>query len=123
MLQTAPSETQSSVEVVPLKRELALAGLTIAEAYNRLGLEGQPCFIFERKGEAAQDPYAYLFFSPQEELTIREGSLRIRTEEGEVEIPGNPVESLKRHLESYALGASDSLPPFACGAVGYLGYD
>lgn len=93
-------------------------------AFARLGLQGEPALVFEQApGGSAPSRHAYLFFTPRETLRVREGKLT-RERNGRVtRVAGEPLVALKGLLESYRRAPTAGLPPFACGAVGYLGYD
>jgi anthranilate synthase component 1 len=110
-------------QVESVTRELPGDTLTLAGAFLRLGLADKPCLAFEQVEGMKPSRYSYLFFEPFETLRVRDGSLTVEREGGKHTFAGKPLETLKERLESYRTKETEGVPPFACGAVGYLGYD
>ncbi len=103
------------IAVVPFVRELR--GVTPDVLALRLALgRAQPSFLMERKGLSS------LFLKPRQTLSIRDGVFTVYTDGIQTVVPGNPLNALQAHLEKFNL-VGKGLPPFAAGAVGYLGYD
>jgi anthranilate synthase component 1 len=117
------SELPGPIEVVPVVRTLPAPFPSLSEAFQRLGLDGQPCFALDPVREAETGRYAYLFFDPYETFRIREGIFS-REAAGEVrELTGNPLAVLQQSLRRFRLRGGTQVARFGSGAVGYLGYD
>lgn len=104
-----------SFSVVPLVRELR--GVTADVLAVRSGLGGKrPSFLMETKGRS------FLFLKPRELLSIRDGAFSVESNGSSQTFAGNPLSALQTYLEKFRL-VGKNLPPFAAGAVGYIGYD
>lgn len=103
-----------------LVRELPGDLLTPVGAYLRLR-GGAPSFLLESGASAAGAArWSFLGTGPVETLWV-EGGKAFSSTEGE--LPGNPFTALGRRLAGRRAAAVPGLPPFAGGAVGWLGYE
>ncbi len=105
----------------PLLKELEDV-LAPAEACQRLHLEKESCFLFERASGNGSNT-SYLMFSPIVTFRIRPEGLLVERDGFCETVLGNPVRELQRILEKSLVDAGKEVPLFSCGVVGYLGYD
>ncbi len=103
----------------PIVRELPGDLLTPVGAYLRLRGRG-PSFLLESgasSGGAAR--WSFVGAGPAEALAVTGGVARA----GGRALPGNPFGALGRYLERLRASSIPGLPPFAGGAVGWVGYE
>jgi anthranilate synthase component I len=104
---------------------LPLGGRNIAEIQAELLQKGDEYFaVVERPAKKT----TYLYFSPIEVLTIKEGALtRERRQKTEKKVETvdstNPLLSLKTYLSEITQISKGKLPDFSTGFFGYVGYD
>ncbi|MBI3299631.1 MAG: anthranilate synthase component I family protein [Elusimicrobia bacterium] len=104
----------------PILRELPGDLLTPVGAYLRLRGKS-PSFLLESgasSGGAAR--WSFLGTGPVETLTVKDGAARSSTEGV---LPGNPFMALGKRLAARRAADVPGLPPFAGGAVGWVGYE
>ncbi|MCU0303008.1 MAG: anthranilate synthase component I family protein [Thermoanaerobaculales bacterium] len=107
-------------EVVPLVRELTSDTVTPFTVYSRLARGGRNPFLLESvSGGERVARYSFAGVDPYRIVEIREGRAQV---DGAPE-DGDPVEVLRRVTDPGRVAILDDLPPFAGGAMGYLGYD
>jgi anthranilate synthase component I len=131
-------ELAEGVDFVPVYRELMSDSLSPVQAFARLD-RGVAAGLFEsviggekvgRYSFVASDPFL-LIEARAADVTIRskkpsasgkgEGEKAAwETEQLSVE---NPLETLRRHVQSIRVAHLKELPPFIGGAVGFAGYD
>lgn len=116
----------SGYDVTPLARELPADTWTPVAAFLRLAGDGRrPSFLLESvEGGEHLSRYSFLGSRPFETLVVKGGRVLARREDGgTVELPGNPFMALGERLALYRAARDSSLPRFAGGAVGILGYE
>ncbi|MBI4422320.1 MAG: anthranilate synthase component I family protein [Elusimicrobia bacterium] len=107
----------------PVVRELSGDLLTPVGAYLRLRGRG-PSFLLESgasAGGAAR--WSFAGAGPIEALRVEAGVATATDAGGTRALPGNPFQALGRRLEAWRATAVPGLPPFAGGAVGWVGYE
>ena len=117
-------EFASGAGLVPVYREIIADLDTPLTVFAKVAGDQSHAFLFEsleggekwgRYSFIGLDPIA-IFESHGERVTLRrDGAVSI--------LQGNPLETLKELLSSFAPCSADYLPRFFGGAVGYLGYD
>ena len=107
-------------EVVPLVRELTSDTVTPFTVYSRLARGGRNPFLLESvEGGERVARYSFAGVDPFRVVEIRGGGVLV---DGVPEA-GPPIEALRRVTAPGRVAEVDGLPPFAGGAMGYLGYD
>jgi anthranilate synthase component 1 len=107
-------------EVVPLVQELTSDTVTPFTVYSRLAATGRNAFLLESvEGGERAARYCFAGADPVRVVELRRGQVFV---DGAPE-EGPPVELLRRATELGTVAPVEDLPPFAGGAVGYVGYD
>jgi anthranilate synthase component I len=129
-------ELAPNVDFVPVYRELLSDALTPVQAFRRLD-RGEAAGLFEsviggekvgRYSFVASDPFL-LLEARGNEVTVRRRSKAASAAspqhewDAESSYAANPLEVLRREVQSVRVAHLPELPPFIGGAVGYAGYD
>ncbi len=110
--------------VVPVYRQLMADTVTPVLAFQRIG-GGEHAFLLESaSGSEEKDRYSFVGAAPfatfrcsGHEVTVNEdGGTRTWT-------AANPLEAFQAYLGKFSFVPVPGLPPFVCGAVGYMAYD
>lgn len=111
-------------DLVPVFRRVLCDDLTPVSAFRRID-SGECSFLFESViGGERVGRYSFLTSNPFMQLVAKGKSVVLHTQSGtETLISDDPLEELKRLVQSFRVAAVDHLPPFCGGAVGYAGYD
>ncbi len=105
---------------VPVVRELTADTVTPTGMLLRLARSGRHPFLLESvEGGERVARWSFAGCDPERVVTLRAG----RVEVDGAPQDGEPLGILRRHLLGEGRASLDDLPPFAGGAVGYLGYD
>lgn len=105
---------------VPVVLELTADTVTPTGMLLRLARHGRHPFLLESvEGGERVARWSFAGCDPVEIVTMRHG----RVEVDGVAVDGPPVEALRAKLVGRGRAPLDDLPPFAGGAVGWLGYD
>lgn len=126
----------SGVDFVPVYRRILSDGLTPVSAFAQIDSGGVACLFESVIGGEKVGRYSFLASEPYltieargEEVVLRHfGSAAggapsnepLRTE---TERCKNPLEALRKIVQSVRVAHAPGLPPFVGGAVGYAGYD
>jgi anthranilate synthase component 1 len=107
-------------DVVPVVQELTSDTVTPFMVYSRLAECGRNPFLLESvEGGERAARYSFVGSDPFRVVEVRAGVVFV---DG-TPTPGPPVAALKRATDFGSVAPVDGLPPFAGGAMGYLGYD
>jgi anthranilate synthase component 1 len=107
-------------DVVPVMLELTSDTVTPFTVYSRLAASGRNAFLLESvEGGERAARYSFVGADPFRVVEIRGGVVFVDGSPQE----GDPVERLRRATDLGSVAPVDDLPPFAGGAMGYLGYD
>ena len=107
-------------DVVPVIEELTSDTVTPFSVYSRLAAHGRNPFLLESvEGGERAARFSFVGADPFRVVELRRGEVFV---DGAPE-PGPAVEALRRATDFGSVAAVDGLPPFAGGAMGYLGYD
>jgi anthranilate synthase component 1 len=107
-------------EVVPVVQELTSDTVTPFTVYSRLAAHGRNPFLLESvEGGERAARYSFVGADPFRVVEVRGGTVFV---DG-VPRDGAPIEELRRATDFGSVAPVDGLPPFAGGAMGYLGYD
>ena len=107
-------------DAVPLVRELTSDTVTPFTVYSRLARGGRNPFLLESvEGGERVARYSFAGVDPFRVVEIRGGGVLV---DG-VPQAGPPIEVLRRVTAPGRVAEIAGLPPFAGGAMGYLGYD
>jgi anthranilate synthase component 1 len=105
---------------VPVVLELTADTVTPTGMLLRLARHGRHPFLLESvEGGERVARWSFAGCDPVEVVTMRRG----RVEADGAAVDGPPVEALRAKLLGRGRAPLDDLPPFAGGAVGWLGYD
>lgn len=105
---------------VPVALELTADTVTPTGMLLRLARSGSHPFLLESvEGGERVARWSFAGFAPERVVVLREGAVQING----VTAPGPPLEALRRELVGGGRAPLPDLPPFAGGAVGWVGYD
>jgi len=128
------AELARGADLVPVYRRLVSDSLTPVSAFHKIDAGRCACFFESVIGGEKVGRYSFLATEPYLEIeaygrhvTINDtsgvsasGAPILRTRQFESD---NPLEELRRRVESVREARLPGLPPFVSGAVGYAGYD
>jgi anthranilate synthase component 1 len=107
-------------EVVPVVQELTSDTVTPFTVFSRLAANGRNPFLLESvEGGERAARYSFIGSDPFRIVEIRGGTVFV---DGAPR-SGRPIEELRRATDLGPVAPVEGLPPFAGGAMGYLGYD
>jgi anthranilate synthase component 1 len=107
-------------DVVPVVQELTSDTVTPFTVYSRLAANGRNPFLLESvEGGERAARFSFVGADPFRIVEIRGGTVFVDGAPRE----GPPIEQLRRATDFGSVAPVDGLPPFAGGAMGYLGYD
>jgi anthranilate synthase component 1 len=110
----------ATYDVVPVVRELTSDTVTPFTVYSRLAAAGRNAFLLESvEGGERAARYSFVGADPFRVVEMRRGEVFV---DGAPE-EGPPLEVLRRATELGSVAPVDDAPPFAGGAMGYVGYD
>ncbi|MDA1278821.1 MAG: chorismate-binding protein [Chloroflexi bacterium] len=108
-------EASSKFDVVPVLATSHNNGIRPIDAYCELAIEGQVAFILESESpELGASRYAYV--CPKAQFTVRTGGSEFL---GDID----PLEQLRRNLNSRSVAPTVNLPGLISGAFGYVAYE
>ena len=122
------------VHLVPVYRRLISDSLTPVAAFHKIDAGRCACLFESVIGGEKVGRYSFLATEPFLEIEAYGNRVTINSHTG-VSASGaptlvtrqfesaNPIDELRRHVESYRAATVSGLPPFCSGAVGYAGYD
>jgi anthranilate synthase component 1 len=106
--------------LVPVVRELTADTVTPTGMLLRLARAGRHPFLLESvEGGERVARWSFAGHEPERVVALAHGAVTVNGEEA----PGEPVEALRGALVTPGRAPLSGLPPFAGGAVGWLGYD
>ncbi|MFY9572377.1 MAG: anthranilate synthase component I [Blastocatellia bacterium] len=110
--------------VIPVVKRVMADLLTPVAAYLKIERLSPYSFLLESvEGGEKVARYSFLGFNPEIIVASREGKVTINTEAG-TEETDQPMLTVLRRLSGRNIPVRfPDLPPFVCGAVGYLSYD
>ena len=107
-------------DVVPVVQELTSDTVTPFTVYSRLAAHGRNPFLLESvEGGERAARFSFVGADPFRIVEVRGGAVFVDGESRS----GDPVAELRRATDLGTVAPVDGLPPFAGGAMGYLGYD
>lgn len=111
-------------EIIPVYRRLISDSMTPVSAFHKLD-NGQPACLFESVvGGEKVGRYSFIGIQPEYHLSATRDQVTISRPEGsETFTSSNPLEELRKRLETGSVAHIEGLPPFNGGAIGYAGYD
>ncbi|MEK6325512.1 MAG: anthranilate synthase component I [Acidobacteriota bacterium] len=111
--------------VVPVVKRVMADLLTPVAAYLKIERLSPYSFLLESvEGGEKVARYSFLGFDPEIIVRSQEGKVTIETEAGKEEETDQPMLTVLRRLSGRHIPVRfPDLPPFVCGAVGYLSYD
>jgi anthranilate synthase component 1 len=110
--------------VVPVSKRVLADLLTPVAAYLKMERLSPYSFLLESvEGGEHVARYSFLGFDPHLIVRSRKGEVLLETG-GETEVVDQPMLAVLRRLTGRHIPVKlPELPPFVCGAVGYMGYD
>lgn len=111
-------------EIIPVYRRLISDSMTPVSAFHKLD-DGQPACLFESVvGGEKVGRYSFIGIHPEYHLSATRDQVTIASEQGsETFTSKNPLEVLRKRLDTGKVAHIEGLPPFNGGAIGYAGYD
>lgn len=110
--------------VVPVVKRVLADLLTPVAAYLKIERLSPYSFLLESvEGGEKVARYSFLGFDPHSIVRSRDGKIIIETSEGEEEASQPMLAVLRRLAGRHIPVRVADLPPFVCGAVGYMSYD
>lgn len=107
----------------PIIRELPGDLMTPVGAYLRLRGQGASFLLESGASAGGAARWSFLGAGPVETLAVRRGEAVVREKGRERVLSGNPFAALGRRLAERCAVDVPGLPPFAGGAVGWVGYE
>ena len=110
--------------VVPVMRRVMADLLTPVAAYLKIQRHSPYSFLLESvEGGEKVARYSFLGFNPETIVRSRDGRVTVETAQGREETD-EPMLTVLRRLTGQNIPVRlPDLPPFVCGAVGYMSYD
>ncbi|HXG67144.1 MAG TPA: anthranilate synthase component I [Blastocatellia bacterium] len=110
--------------VVPVVKRVMADLLTPVAAYLKIERLSPYSFLLESvEGGEKVARYSFLGFDPHMIVRARAGRVMIETASGQEESPDPMLVTLRKLTGQHIPVKLPDLPPFVCGAVGYMGYD
>ncbi|GAA4423532.1 anthranilate synthase component I [Bremerella cremea] len=111
-------------EIIPVYRRLISDSMTPVSAFHKLD-SGEPACLFESVvGGEKVGRYSFIGIHPEYHLSATRDQVTIQSDAGtETFTSANPLEELRKRLETGKVAHIEGLPPFNGGAIGYAGYD
>lgn len=112
--------------VIPVYRRLLSDTLTPVSAFQRLDQGAIACLFESVIGGENVGRYSFLAAEPTLTLSAQRSTVTVtRHAENDVKTleVQNPLDELRRMLNSISVAHYDELPPFVGGAIGYASYD
>ncbi len=111
-------------QLVPVYRRLVSDTLTPVSAFRKIDTGGSACLFESVIGGERVGRYSFLAAEPFLELTARDRQVTVTGAAGSQTFTAeDPLVELRSRLTGVSAARLPGLPPFACGAVGYAGYD
>ncbi len=112
------------VQLVPVYRRLLGDTLTPVSAFHKIDAGPTACLFESVIGGEKVGRYSFLAADPFLQLEARGHEITLVDEQGtQTFTSDDPLDELKRRVESIRSATIGELPPFTSGAVGYAGYD
>ncbi|QDU74825.1 Anthranilate synthase component 1 [Bremerella volcania] len=111
-------------EIIPVYRRLISDSMTPVSAFHKLD-DGKPACLFESVvGGEKVGRYSFIGIHPEYHLSATRDQVTISSKQGtETFTSANPLEELRKRLDTGNVAHIEGLPPFNGGAIGYAGYD
>ena len=127
-------ELAQGADLVPVYRRLVSDSLTPVSAFHRIDSGRCACLFESVVGGEKVGRYSFLATDPFFEIEAYENRVTINSQSGVAAsgapllatrqmVSPNPLDELRRRVESVRAVSLPELPPFSSGAVGYAGYD
>ncbi|HEX3728123.1 MAG TPA: anthranilate synthase component I, partial [Pirellulales bacterium] len=114
----------TGVQMVPVYRRLLGDTLTPVSAFHKIDSAPTACLFESVIGGEKVGRYSFLAADPFLQIEARDHQVTIVSAEGRQQFTADdPLEELRRQVESIRSATLPELPPFTSGAVGYAGYD
>jgi len=122
---TSTFEQLASVhDMVPVYRRLVSDALTPVSAFHKIDSGGCACLFESVVGGEKVGRYSFLAADPFLRLTAQGDKVLVRRGDECEEFESNdPLDELRKRVDSVKVAHPTELPPFIGGAVGYAGYD
>jgi len=111
-------------ELVPVYRVLVSDALTPVSAFHRLGAAPTACLFESVIGGEKVGRYSFLSADPFMQISAKGNLVTVSTPDNTTQqTADDPLDLVRKQLDSVRAAQLDDLPPFVGGAVGYAGYD
>ncbi|MEM9941557.1 MAG: anthranilate synthase component I [Planctomycetota bacterium] len=117
-------ELAEQFDAVPVCRRLLSDSLTPVSAFKKIDDGGTACLFESVVGGENVGRYSFLATNPRMQIAASGTSVTITTgDHCETMDCKNPLEEIRRRIQSVKVADLPEMPPFTGGAVGYAGYD
>jgi anthranilate synthase component 1 len=117
-------ENARKAGLVPVYREIVADLDTPLTVFAKVAGKDSHAFLFESlEGGEKWGRYSFIGLDPIATFESNNDTIIISRDGSTSELQGDPLDALKKLLESFRVSGSGSLPRFYGGAVGFLGYD
>lgn len=114
----------SDAGLVPISREIIVDLDTPLTLFAKVAQGRRHSFLLESlQGGEKWGRYSFIGINPIATFTSNGTAIRVRKNGEEEKFNGDPIEGLKKLINSFNACNTDYLPRFFGGAVGYMGYD
>lgn len=111
-------------EIIPVVRRTSIDGIAPVDLYEALCADKIYSFLLESlEGEEKIARYSILGFDPFLSFQSKGDTVTVSNGERTVQEEGDPIEILKNLMSRFQMQATIDVVKFACGGVGYFGYD
>ena len=124
------SELAKSHNAIPVFRKLLSDSLTPVSAFRKIDRGGTACLFESVIGGEKVGRYSILAADPKFEVSANATQVTLSKKagsEGDTSSKtwqcDNPLEEIRKHIDSVNVAILEGLPPFAGGAIGFAGYD
>ena len=117
-------ENAKKAGLVPVYREIVADLDTPLTVFAKVAGKDSHAFLFESlEGGEKWGRYSFIGLDPIATFESNNDTIIINREGNVSQLQGDPLDELKKLLESFGVSNSGSLPRFYGGAVGFLGYE
>ncbi|MDP7015093.1 MAG: anthranilate synthase component I [Pirellulaceae bacterium] len=111
-------------DLAPVWRRLVSDSLTPVSAFHKLNVGDAACLFESVVGGENVGRYSFLAANPFLTVTATRNQVVVDADGNREEIQcDDPLEELRRRIQSFRVACVDGLPPFTGGAVGFASYD
>ncbi|HEY8424242.1 MAG TPA: anthranilate synthase component I [Clostridia bacterium] len=107
---------------VPVFRKIYADFYTPVLLLKKISYFSNDYYLFESVKEKRWSRYSFLGLDPALKVEVTDGKLYLK-KDGQTQVFDNPIDALKKLLDTYTSPRIPGLPVFTGGAVGYFGFE